>query len=145
MDTTVAADTTGNWDGVYHDSSFFASGEATSVTGHDGVPNSAVKFNKDAGMQILTPTDPNDLTENGGILARDPDGFMVDLWFREHQNPDGNLYGESLNPNGGAPGSSGPTIGFLFNHPTPGLQFFITSVGFGLASDMAHIDPPDGG
>ena len=82
-DGTVAADTTGNWDGMYTDGSFFASGTFTSVTGHDGTPSSAVQFNKDAFVNVDTPApaDANDPNQPGGILALSP-SFMTELWFK---------------------------------------------------------------
>ena len=64
-DVTVAIDTTGNWNGIYKDSSFFGASDAVSVTGHDGVENSAVKFNKDQYIEIATPLDPNDPNYKG--------------------------------------------------------------------------------
>ena len=48
LDSTIAADTTASHPGQYLDASFFATGAASSVTGHDGTPHSAVQFNKDA-------------------------------------------------------------------------------------------------
>ena len=59
-DVTVAADTVGNYDGIYKDAAFFGAGDAISVTGHTGAPNTAVQFTDDQFVEISAPRDPND-------------------------------------------------------------------------------------
>ena len=103
-DVTVASDTTGNWNGTYKDSAFFGAGDAISVTGHDGVPNSAVQFTKDQFVEIATPLDPNDPNVVGGIIPRDPSGFMYEMWFRLDGQATGSLFSENN------PGSDGPNL-----------------------------------
>ena len=105
-DGTVATDTTGNWNGVYIDGSFFATGTFTSVTGHDGIPNSAVAFNKDAFIQVDTPPDPNDPNDPGGILTNNDlgtNGWHVEFWMR----PDANFFKHTVwsenRPSGAGP------------------------------------------
>ena len=103
-DVTIAADTTGNYDGTYHDGAFFGQSDPSSVTGHDGTPNSAVQFTKDQYVEILAPADPNDPSDIGGILMKTPD-FMVDLWFRPPLGVNNlTLFSESLG------GSAGPVV-----------------------------------
>ena len=139
LDSTVAADTTANHPGQYLDASFFATGAASSVTGHDGTPNSAVQFNKDAFVEVnVPPDDPNDLNSNGGLLARDPDGFMIELWFRMDENFAGGFYSENLD------GSGGPTITFGFT-ALPKLDFTVISENFWHLEDMPAVDEPASG
>ena len=103
-DVTVAIYTTGNWNGTYKDGAFFGAGDAISVTGHDGVPNSAVQFTKDQFVEIATPLDPNDPNVVGGIIPRDPSGFMYEMWFRLDGQATGSLFSENN------PGSDGPNL-----------------------------------
>ena len=99
---TTAADATGNWDGVYKDASFFGEGDPIFVTGHTGLPNTAVRFGKNQFVVIDTPRDPNDPTHFGGIAA--PLGeFMIEYWFQLH--PGGGIeFSENL------PVASGPVL-----------------------------------
>ena len=101
-DATEAVDTQGNWNGLYKDGAFFGAGDATSVTGHDGTPNSAVKFTKEQYVAIeALPDSSNPLV--GGIAGRYADEFMIEFWFQLHGT--GILkYSESL------AGSGGPEI-----------------------------------
>ena len=88
-DGTFATDTTGNWNGVYTDGSFFGSGTFTSVTGHEGTPNSAVAFNKDTFIQVDAAPDPNDPNDAGGILTNNDlgtNGWPLEFWMRPDQN-----------------------------------------------------------
>mgnify|MGYP001167817618 FL=1 len=88
-DGTFATDTTGNWNGVYTDGSFFGSGTFTSVTGHEGTPNSAVAFNKDTFIQVDAPPDPTVPNDAGGILTNNDlgtNGWQVEFWMRPDQN-----------------------------------------------------------
>ena len=144
LGTTVAVDTTGNWNGAYLDGSFFASGTATSVSGYDGTPNSAVHFNKDAFIEInnpgvyAVPDDPSSaIIQKGGILPKVPgQDWMVDLWVKFDQNPapPQTLWSESL------PGNAGPTMQ---------LQFFATHLLFnfdcpGKPLVDPEVEPPGG-
>ena len=115
LGSTVATDTVNGFNGEYRDSSFFASGAAESVTGHTGVPNSAIHFNKDAYVYIDAPRDPNDTCGQGdpcgGIIGYDPDSSMVELWFKLHVNSTATFYEESLPGGGGGEILLRPTTG----------------------------------
>ena len=123
LGSTVATDSVNGFDGEYKDGSFFASGAAESVTGHTGVPNSAVHFNKDAYVYINAPRDPNDTCGKGdpcgGILGYDPDSSMVELWFMLHVNSTAPFYAESL------AGTAGAEIILRPSMATQGMEYLL--------------------
>lgn len=135
MDSTVAADTTGNHPGQYLDGSYFATGAASSVTGHCGVSNSAAQFNKEAYVHIDAAADPN-VVGDGGVFAQLPGGFTVELWFRLDQNPptSSQLFSENLS------GAGGPVIFLQFLNE--GLSFDHISQNFTTAADMRWLKRP---
>ena len=128
-DVATAADATGNWDGVYKDASFFGEGDPISVTGHTGLPNTAVRFGKNKFVVIETPRDSNDPTHFGGITA--PLGeFMIEYWFQLH--PGGSVEFSECIPAGG------PVL--ILGGGTTSVQFRALR----WTDSVVDITPPDG-